>query len=220
MRNRPPGPSPQQVKQLQQHVRQAMLGAALDRAAHDDDGSPMTVTRAAEPLGPTRLAGVHPPGAARDEARALYAGCLRHYRETVGAQDLDSGVADAAIDDAGAAVAHFVAANLFALGSPRATPEMLVHLQRQLLPAARLSSNWVSASTTERQMFFEQVALLAVLIDGMAQHAASQDAAAQTKVRDAARLYLRQFLGLNPDALTLDAQGLALREPARARRAA
>jgi hypothetical protein len=215
MRNRPPGPSPQELKQLQQHVRQAMLGAALERAARDDDGSPMTVIRAAEPVGPARLAGVHPPGAARDEAQALYDGCLHHYRETLRAQDLAGGV-----DDAGVAVAHFVAANLFALGSPRATPEMLAHLQQQLLPAARSSANWPSATIAERQAFFEQIALLAVLIDGMAQHAASHGTAAQAKVRDAARLYLRQFLGLNPDALTLDAQGLALREPAKARRAA
>jgi hypothetical protein len=215
MRNRLPGPSPQQLKQLEQGMRSALLGAALQRAAQDDDGSPMTVTRAAEPLGPARLASVHPPGSARDEAQTLYTGCLRHYRDTLAPQDRDSD-----IDDAGVAVAHFVAANLFALGSPRATPAMLEHLQRQLLPAARTSSNWSAVSTAERQMFFEQVALLAVLIDGMAQHALVQGAAAQAKVRDAARLYLRQFLGLNPDALTLDAQGLALRAPAGTRSAA
>ncbi len=215
MRNRLPGPSPQQLKHLEQSMRQALLGAALDRATQDDDGSPMTVARAAEPLGPARLARVHPAGSARDEAEALYAGCLRHYRDSLRPQDQDSG-----LDDAGPAVAHFVAANLFALGSPRATPEMLVHLQRQLLPAARSSANWTSAATAERQAFFEQVALLAVLIDGMAQHAAAQGAAAQEKVRNAARLYLRQFLGLNPDALTLDPQGLALRAPVGTRRAA
>ena len=140
MRNRLPGPSPQQLKQLEQGLRSALLGATLQRAAQDDDGSPMTVARAAEPLGPARLASVHPPGSARDEAQALYAGCLRHYRDTLAPQDDVNGY-----DDAGVAMAHFVAANLFALGSPRATPAMLEHLQRQLLPAARTSSNWSAA---------------------------------------------------------------------------
>jgi hypothetical protein len=112
-------------------------------------------------------------------------------------------------------MAHFVAANLFALGHERVTSDRIGGLQRQLLPVARLSSNWVSASTAQRQVFFEQVALLSVLMDGLAQHAAACGAAAQAKVRAAARQYLQSFLGLDPDTLTLDAEGLALRAPVR-----
>lgn len=212
MRNRP---SPQQMKQLAQHVRQAAFQAALRSVAESDEGSPMTVARAAEPRGPARLAQMHAAGTARAEAEALYHGCLRHYRDTVRAQDLP---ADS--DDAGAAVAHFVAACIHALDGTRATPEMLAFLQRQLLPLARSSANWATASVAERQVFFEQVALLAVLIDGMAQHAGANGAAAVAKVRGAARVYLRQFLGLDPDTLALDASGLTLRPEAPARKAA
>jgi len=208
-------PTSQQLKQLTQQVLNAVLGTALQAAARADDGSPMTVVRAAEASGPARLAQVHPAGMARTEAEALYAGCLRHYREAVRPQDLAGG-----LDDAAAAVAHFVAANLFALGSARATPALLARLEQQLLPLARLSANWVTSSTAERQAFFEQVALLSVLIDGMAQHASAHGPAAEAKVRHAARLYLRQFLGLDPDELTLDANGLAMRASAPARRAA
>ena len=208
MRHRPPRPSAQQLKLVQQHVRQTMLDAALASVAQSDDGTPMTVARAAEPRGPSRLAQAHLQGAARSEAEALYAGCLRHYRTAVRPHD-------EADDDAGAAVAHFVAANLFALGAELATPTVLERLQRQLLPVARASSNWTSASTGERQVFFEQVALLSVLIGGMAQHANAHGAVAQAKVRDAARQYLQNFLGLNPDTLALNAHGLTLREPAR-----
>jgi len=207
MPQRPGRPSPQQLKQVQQHVRQAMLDAALASVAQTDDGTPMTVSRAVEPRGPARLAQAHLHGPAREQAEALYAGCLRHYREAIRPEDDD--------DDAGAAVTHFVAANLFALGSERASPQTLQRLQHQLLPLARTSSNWIAASTAERQVFFEQVALLSVLIGGMAEHASAHGPAAQAKVRDAARQYLQQFLGLNPDTLSLDANGLTLREPAR-----
>jgi len=207
MRHRPPRPSAQQLKLVQQHVRQTLLDAALASVARSDDGTPMTVARAAEPRGPSRLAQAHLEGPARAEAEALYAGCLRHYRSAIRPHD--------EADDAGAAVAHFVAANLFAIGAEPATPTMLERLQRQLLPVARAASNWMSTSTVERQMFFEQVALLSVLIGGMAQHANAHGAAAQAKVRDAARQYLQKFLGLNPDTLALNAQGLTLREPAR-----
>lgn len=210
MRNRP---SPQQLNQLAQHVRQAAFQAALRSVAETDEGAPMTVARAAEPCGPARLAQMHAAGPARVEAEALYRGCLRHYRDSLRPQDLQ---ADS--DDAGAAVAHFVAACVFALDGTRATPEMLATLQRQLLPLARSSANWPTASVAERQMFFEQVALLAVLIDGMAQHASN--GAAVSQVRDAARVYLRQFLGLEPDTLALDANGLKLRAEAPARKAA
>jgi hypothetical protein len=212
MRNRP---SPHHLQQLAHHVRQAAFQAALRSVAAADEGSPMTVARAAEPRGPARLAQMHAAGAARVEAEALYQGCLRHYRDAVQAQDLpcDS-------DDAGAAVAHFVAACVHALDGTRATPEMLTTLQRQLLPLARSGANWATASVAERQMFFEQVALLAVLIDGLAQHAGAKGAAAMAQVRGAARVYLRQFLGLDPDTLALDANGLTLRPEAPARKVA
>jgi hypothetical protein len=88
---------------------------------------------------------------------------------------------------------------------------MLRALERQLHGIARTSSGWKSAPVEERQAYFEQMALLAVLIAESAAQASSQGAAAVAKVQQAARGYLRQLLGLNPDHLTLGPEGLAVR---------
>jgi hypothetical protein len=116
-------------------------------------------------------------------------------------------------DDAGAAVAAFVAANLCALQGQPVTAEMLRALERQLHGIARVSSDWKAAPVVERQAYFEQMALLAVLVAESAAQATAQGAAAVAKVRQAARGYLRQLLGLDPDHLTLGPQGLGVRLP-------
>lgn len=68
------------------------------------------------------------------------------------------------VDDVGAAVAAFVAANLSALQGTRVTPHTLSCLERQLGGVARLSSDWCRAPLHERQAYFEQMAVLAVLV--------------------------------------------------------
>lgn len=192
---------------LARRVRQAIFDAALNSAAAHD---PVAVPRGALPIAPARLARMHPGGpAAQAQAQLLYTNCLRHYREVVRRQDNESG-----LDDVGAAVACFVAANLQALHGVRTTPAMLLQLERQLGGVAQSSAAWATAPASERQCYFETMALLAVLIGESSVQAPSQGAAAVANVQRAARGYLQQLLGLDPQALTLDAQGLALREPA------
>jgi len=195
-------------------VRQSILDAIVRIDAGDagtmaSDSAALTVERARAPIAPARLARAHPgDAAARERARQLYERCLQHYRCVVRAQDQGSG-----LDDAGAAVAAFVAANLGALQARPVTPGMLRALQRQLHGITRASSGWKAAPVVERQAYFEQMALLAVLVAESAAQAASQGAAAVAKVQHAARGYLRQLLGLDPDHLTLGPDGLAVRTP-------
>ena len=171
----------------------------------DGDRAALAVEAARVPMAPARLAAAH-PAPARAEARALYERCLAHYRTQVRA-----GQADAGLDDVGAAVAHFVAANIRALHGVVVTPQMLLQLERQLGGVVRVSSAWATASARERQVYFEQMAILAVLIGESAAQAVLQGPAALANVQRAARGYLKQLLGLNADHLTLDDQGLALR---------
>ena len=108
-------------------------------------------------------------------------------------------------------MAHFVAANLRALHGVDVTPQALLRLERQLAGVARLSSAWDTAPARERQFYFEQMAILAVLIAESAAQALMQGPAARANVQRAARGYVQRLLGLEPDHLTLDADGLALR---------
>lgn len=197
-------------------VAAQMRQAVLDAIVHlgDDlsaEPAALTVPRGREPVAPARLARAHPAGAAREEALRLYARCLDHYRSVVRAQDQEREV-----DDVGVAVAAFVAANLSTLQGTRVTPHMLSCLQRQLGGVARLSADWDSAPLHERQAFFEQMAVLAVLVAESSAQAASQGAAALANVRRAARGYLQQLLGIDPGLLVLGADGLVAYAPASA----
>ena len=203
--------SPAFTEAMAAQVRQAILDALvhIDGANASADVPALTVERASAPIAPARLAGAHPGDAAeRERARQLYERCLTHYRCVVRSQDLGSD-----LDDAGAAVAAFVAANLGALQGQPVTPVMLQALERQLHGIARVSSDWKAAPVVERQAYFEQMALLAVLVAESAAQAAAQGAAAVAKVQQAARGYLRQLLGLDPDHLTLGPEGLGVRVP-------
>ncbi|WP_280156084.1 DUF6683 family protein [Piscinibacter sp. XHJ-5] len=196
------------VQDMSRLVRRALLDAIVELGDASRDCAALTVEPARVPIAPAHLAASHPGGPqSRHEARALYERCLAHYRHVVRASQADS-----SLDDVGAAVACFVAANLQALHGIDATPEMLLRLERQLGGVATLSSAWASASARERQLYFEQMAILAVLIRETSAHAVLQGPAAVENVRRAARRYLRQLLGLDPDQLTLDAGGLSLRE--------
>lgn len=176
--------------------------------------APLIVERAASPVAPERIARLQPVDCtARDEARALYERCLHRYRTVQRPHDT--------VDDAGAAVACFVAASLQALHGVAPTSGMLVHLEQQLDGVARLNCGWQTASLAERQFFFERIAILAVLVADSWRQARSQGPAALANVRRAARSYLQELLGIDPDRLMLDAAGLSLRPPrGAARRAA
>jgi hypothetical protein len=196
------------VKDMSRLVRQA-LADALTRLSlqGETDHAALVVERAANPVAPERLAAAHPGDAqAQAEARALYERCLAHYREVVRAHE-----AALPVDDVGAAVAAFVAANMQALHGVAASSDVLLQLERQLSGVALRSSAWDAASARERQNYFEQMAILAVLIGESSAQAPRQGAAAVANVQRAARTYLQQLLGLNPDQLKLGAGGLSLR---------
>jgi hypothetical protein len=206
----PPPAGPAQaalVKDLSRRVRQALADALthLNQAGETDQAALM-VERAASPVAPARLASAHPGGSeAQAQACALYERCLSHYREVVRAHE-----AAPSHDDVGAAVACFVAANMQALHGVKATPAMRLQLERQLSGVTLRSAAWDEASARERQNYFEQMAILAVLIDASSAQAVHQGPAAVANVQRAARGYLQQLLGLNADQLRLGASGLTL----------
>jgi len=177
---------------------------ALD-SAKDTDFAALTVERASTPRAPAWMADAQSSDpAARRSAREMYQRCLEIYRTVVRPQDTTH-------DDAGAALAVFVAINLNVLHDLPTTPAALLLLERQLLGVARQVSAWDSASIAQRQFYFEQMATLGVFVAGLMERARSEGAAAQAKVRKTARDYLRHVLGMDPDLLTFGAHGLALR---------
>lgn len=197
-------------KDASRALRQSLLDAVLRMGTGDEtECAALTVSRSPTPLAPAQLAAAHPGGAeARQQARAMYERCLAHYRLVVRAP-----YADGNADDAGAAVSAFVAANIRALRNVKVMPQVLPRLERQLHAVARLSSNWDRSGARDRQLYFEKAAILAVLIGESSTQAVLQGPAALENVRRAARAYLKELLGLNPDQLTIGDAGLALLGP-------
>ena len=202
------GPRAAAVKDMSQRLQAALAEALMRRAVPaSGDHTAWVVERATTPIAPARLAAAHPGGAeAEAQSRTLYERCLMHYRESVRAHE-----ATLATDDVGAALAYFVAANLHALQGVASTPQMLAQLERQLSGMALHSAAWNAATASERQAYFEELAILAVLISESGAQAPRQGAAAVANVQRAARGYLQQLLGLDPDRLCLDDGGLSLR---------
>ena len=69
-------------------------------------------------------------------------------------------------------------------------------------------TSWSSGNTSEHRFYFEQLAVLAVLIGETWTLATAQGEAAMANVQRAARRYLQQLLGIDASMLTLDARGL------------
>jgi hypothetical protein len=184
-------------------VRRAVFDAILHAAADGwADDEPLTVPPASRPMAPAILAAAHGDDV-RESMQTLYEGCLAHYRHTVGDGPGDQ-------DDVGAAVAHFVAANMQAMHDIAVTPAMLLSLHRQLAGVARLGSKWDRASLRERQVFFEKMAIIAVLVDQTWTRAAAAGPAAVAHVQRGARAYLRELFGFEPDRLTLSDDGIGI----------
>jgi hypothetical protein len=203
-------PRPQRdnlTRDVARRIRQALFDAMVQTDGNPDAPA-LTVERAQRPLAPAALAAAAPAGE-RARMQTLYERCLQHYRQMVRAEQADAGV-----DDVGAAVAHFVAANLRALHGIDVSPAMLLRLERQLSGVVRRSAEWDSAGARDRQLYFEKLAIVAVLIEQTAIQAPLQGAPAIANVRCAARGYLHELLGLDADHLVLDAGGLALRPAA------
>jgi hypothetical protein len=187
---------------IAQPVRRAVFDALLHAADEglQDDGA-LTVEPADEPMAPALLAAQHPE-AVRPAMCELYERCLQHYRGIVGDGPDDT-------DDVRAVVVHFVAANMQALLRIRVTPAMLLSLERQLAGVARLQSGWDRVGLRERQLFFEKMAILSVLIDQTWTRAMSQGRAI-AHVQRTARGYLKELFGFEPERLTLSDSGLRI----------
>jgi hypothetical protein len=194
------------ARELERVVGQAMGEALRDAAsAPDDELPPLRVPPAAAPSAPDLLARVHPGGTqSRRSARVLYGRCLAHYRVRI-QQPLRPGCRD---DDLGLAAACFVVANLAAVDQTHPDPACIAPVERQMRHLIAATRSWADTPTTQRQSVFEQLALLAVLINETRLQARSQGAAAVENVRRAASGYLRQLLGLDPRQLVLTPSGL------------
>jgi hypothetical protein len=200
-------PRRRQEARLHPVVTQAVRRAVFDAVLHSAnagwaDDEPLAVPPAPQPSAPAVLAAAHDERV-RPSLLTLYEGCLAHYRRVVGDDPGEP-------DDAACAVAHFVAANMQALHRVTVTPAMLLALHRQLAGVARLASRWDQATLPERQLFFEKMALLAVLVDQTWTRAQTLGPAAIANVQRAARNYLRELFGFDPDRLTLSDDGLGI----------
>ena len=193
-------------QRLSRQLRQALCATLVRHDSPDAaDSAALLIERSAGAVAPPQMAQSHPGSAAsRAEARALYERCLVHYRAAACTRD-------DAFDDVGAAAAAFVAANLQALHGLCATAEMLSRLERQLGVLLRSSPAWAAAGLHEQQFFFEQLAILAVLVGEASILALHQEPAAIANVQRAAHGYLQRFLGINPAVLSMGSNGLALR---------
>ncbi|MFI4929571.1 MAG: DUF6683 family protein [Burkholderiales bacterium] len=183
---------------------------ALLHLSLSEEGSPpsLKVERAAVAAAPSRMAAAQTSDpASRERIAASYASYLDTYRAIAHASGEDPSV-----DDVGRVVAFFVAVNLHALHGVDPDTNVLIPLERQLRRLAQDASKWDTASTVERQAFFERIAIISMLVSGTRTAAVSQGPAAVSHVQRAARNYLEQTLGLNPDLITLGPTGLVARE--------
>jgi len=204
MTNAKPSPDSEELSRDIARLLQQALAKALLPAEQADDLPALTIEPAAQPIAPAQLARAHPGGPkARRDAEALYHRCLKHYREVVRADDRALG-----IDDMGAAMAYFVAANVYALKDTPVTPQMLLRVERQLRGVIGSSAEWQNGDARDKQSLFEQLAILGVLVGESAAQAKREGPAAVANVQRAARGYLSRLLGLNADLLTIDADGL------------
>jgi hypothetical protein len=191
---------------VQRAIAEAVLGQAGDGRS---DVQALWVARARTPSAPARLAQSQPGGVeAREQARRMYEHCLDTYRNAVRPQDSALGV-----DDVGAAVAFFVVCNLNALTGADPEKDTVLALERQMTGVLRSRTGWDGASIAVRQLLFEQMAILGVLVAGLATRARTESAAATANVQRAARGYLQDFLGIEPDLLAFGPNGLVLRAP-------
>jgi hypothetical protein len=191
--------------ELAARVRQAVFSTLLP-AGDDRSATDLTVPRAAVPAAPALLARAQPGGAeAVATWQAVYERCLAHYRDTV-VPALRG--ATTAHDDAGTAAACFLAANFAALQGTSASVHALQQLERQLGALIGRTAAWAGATLAERQLYIEKLAVLGVLMAESARAAVGQGPAAVANVRRAARGYVVEFLGLDPDGLRLGDDGL------------
>jgi len=204
------GQEAQKIEDATRLLRNLLMNALLQAGLGNSSDQPaLRVARAATATAPAQMAAEQDAdAAARQQMAASYEHCLANYRAL---EPTRSGEPD--VDDVGLAVAFFVAINLRVLHGIDADADMLHALERQLRGVARARSNWDAATIEQRQAYFERTAIASVVVSATAAGAAAQGPQAVAHVQGAARQYLEQILGMNPDYLTLGPSGLAVRDP-------
>lgn len=204
----PQGQQARQIEDAARLLRNVLMNAFLRASLGGGDGPPLRIARAPVATAPARMAAELAAGdaAAREQIAASYEQCLASYRA------LEPTRAEPGVDDVGLAMAFFVAINLRVLHGVDADADMLRTLEQQLRGVTRARSDWDAASTGERQAFFERTAIAVVVMSASAASAAAQGPDAVANVQRAARQYLEQMLGMNPDCMTLGPSGLTSRE--------
>ncbi len=193
------------------------LNQMLELATGGENLLAITLPAAAKPSAPALLASAQGISGSKSkpqpqsETTELYTRCLALYRERVQAGSQH--------DDLGSAAALFVVANLSALGRGQgADTTTLKALTQQMQNALQRLPDWAATSLEQKQLMFEQLALLSVLVTQSAEAAAKQGPLARANVRAAAQSYLRQWLAVDPELLNLSPQGLVVDAAALARR--
>ena len=186
------------------------LNGALEQAGHSEMQPPLRVERAPAPIAPRQMAQARSGDAAvQAQLAASYEACLTAYRDIVAAR------ADAAgMDDVGAAMAFFVAVNLRVLQGVDVEADALQLLEHQLRGVTRRAAQWDAATRAQRQLFFERIAITSILMSRALANANARGPVALADVRRNARDYLQHLLGLDPDAISLGAEGLVVRDEA------
>ena len=212
-RRHPLGQRAKQIEDAKRQVRRMLLNALVQAGLGSGTDQPaLRVARATVATAPAQMAAAQADdAAAREQIAASYERCLASYRAM---EPMRGGEPD--VDDVGRAVAFFVGVNMHVLQGVDADADMLGPLEQQLRGIARTRSNWDATSIEERQRFFESIAILSVVVSGSWAGAAAHGPAGVANVRRAARQYLEQMLGMNPDVLTLGPAGLAARDGAAA----
>jgi hypothetical protein len=154
----------------------------------------------------TRQQAADPAG--RAKAGTLLARCLQHYREQIRPDDDD--------DDAGVALACFLAACVQAQDGLAVTPERwrAVHDWVEAWVAEGL--DWDGTPADQQADFFERMACLAVAIGEWSVVASRQGDAAVRSAQLLARASLQAQLGLTLDALSSVVRRLDAVQPRRA----
>lgn len=208
---RQPHGTAQQIEQVTRLVRKTVVDAMVRASlAGGTDQPPLRVARAALATAPAQMAAEQAAdAAAREQLSASYERCLASYRAF---QQTQGGEPE--IDDVGLAVAFFIGVNLHALHGVDVDADVLQTMEPQVRGIARARSNWDAASIEERQCFFERIAIVSVVVSGSWAGAAGHGPAGVDNVQCAARQYLEQMMGLNPDFFTLGPTGLTARHAA------
>jgi hypothetical protein len=173
-------------------------------AAGTEEKQASTVIAYHEPaLAPAALAESYPP-AQRDQAERSLRQVLQSYHE------LEDRLGVPRHDLAGA-VAAYIAGNYMVLRDQTVPDEDFKAMVRQLRDIVATTPEFRSASPEDRQMLYEQLAIIGTSM--AVAHQALQkkmDAATRAQAQRAARSYLERFLGVDPDRLQITRSGLTL----------